>query len=65
MGPDGTSNLLLVKVMDEGSVKSLSELEYLNYLVVNDRLHKQVDEVLAIYATDEELQTDTLGRDGI
>lgn len=60
-GPDGTSKLLLVKVMDEGSVKSLSELEYLNYLVVNDRLHKQVDEVLAIYMTDEELQTDTLG----
>ncbi|MEK3992646.1 replication-relaxation family protein [Robertmurraya sp. FSL R5-0851] len=58
---EGTSKLVLVKVMDEGSVKSLDELSFLNYVVENNLLGREIDEVLAVYATDDELYTDTLG----
>ncbi|MFC0476775.1 replication-relaxation family protein [Robertmurraya beringensis] len=60
-GKDGISILVLVKLMEEGSVKSLDELELLNYLVKNDRLEKKVDKILAVYLTDNELQHDALG----
>ena len=51
----------LIKVMDEGCVKSLDQLAYLNWLLEKDRYKSHVDGILAIYQTEEERLHDNLG----
>ncbi|WP_374717735.1 replication-relaxation family protein [Neobacillus sp.] len=53
---------VLLKLMEEGSVKHLDQLDYLNRLQDEKRFKKKVDKVLAIYQDNDELHNDVLGK---
>lgn len=57
-------HVVLINIMEEGSVKCLDQIEYLNRLRNEKRFKAktEVNKILAIYRKNEELQNDHLGK---
>ncbi|MFT9495747.1 MULTISPECIES: replication-relaxation family protein [Bacillota] len=53
---------VLIKTMEEGDVKCLDQIQYLNLLSSENRFKIKVDKILAIYQSNEELHSDVLGK---
>lgn len=59
---NSTSETVLIKIMEEGSVTCLDTITYLNLLKSENRFKRKVDKILAIYHYKEQLYTDVLGK---
>lgn len=59
---DSDNEVILIKLMDKGSIKSLDQIEYLNRLQEEKRFKRKVDKIIAVYRYNDELENDVLGR---
>lgn len=56
------SEVVLMKLMEEGSVKCLDQITYLNLLQTEKRFKRHVDKIIAIYRNNKELENDVFGK---
>lgn len=55
------SGKILIKIMEEGNVQCLDQIQYLNLLCAEKRYKSNIDKIIAVYQNNEELHSDVLG----
>lgn len=58
---EGYNKVVLIKIMDEGSIKAIDELYFLNRQVEKRLLKRPVDKILAVYKYEDECTNDVMG----
>ncbi|MCM3576282.1 hypothetical protein M3172_24235 [Mesobacillus subterraneus] len=59
---DGEEKTMLIKFMQEGDVRSLAEINHLNQQQQEKRFKRQVDFIIALYRSREELECDIVDK---